>query len=181
MPTVAEMFANAAAKDGVVREDCDGRAVIAASLMRRLGYNAKLVTDLRHVWVSTPHGEWMGPGGKKTVVSTPRGNRVDYASMVSNVPVSLSFGVAVFPLAREMIILLTAFVLMLRPGISGRAALLGCLLLVQGLMFMRLGYLAPQAVSRQVESWPAWLGIAHVMCGFARLAWPQRLPSSELG
>ena len=41
MPTVKEIFDKAAETDGAAREDCDGRAVIAASLMKRLGYDAR--------------------------------------------------------------------------------------------------------------------------------------------
>ena len=53
IPTVAEAIAKG-------REDCDGRAVVAASLLARLGYDAAIVTDFAHVWVKTEHGETMG-------------------------------------------------------------------------------------------------------------------------
>ena len=43
LPTVEELLSKK-------REDCDGRAVLAASLLRNLGYEANLVTDgLQHV------------------------------------------------------------------------------------------------------------------------------------
>ncbi|MFQ5430109.1 MAG: hypothetical protein ACE5E1_07335 [Phycisphaerae bacterium] len=172
MPTVSEMFAQAAAApDGRMREDCDGRAIMAASLLRRLGVDASVATDLRHVWVVTPQGEWMGPGRKKTIVSTSRGNRMSLRTAWSNVPTALSFGLAVFPLWRELIILATAFLLLLRRGMTWRSAALGGLLLVQGLLFMRLGYLAPERVSRSVSAWPAWVGGAHVLSGLVTLWW----------
>ncbi|MFQ5425177.1 MAG: hypothetical protein ACE5F9_14525 [Phycisphaerae bacterium] len=168
LPTVHEMFARAAASgDGQIREDCDGRAVMAASLMRKLGYDARIVTDLRHVWVQTPQGDWMGPGRKKSIVSTARGNRLNARTLASNIPVSLSYGIAVFPLLRELIILATAFVLVLHRRMSWRAAALSALLLVQGLFFMRLGVLAPGGVSFDGSSWAAMIGIAHVVGGFA--------------
>lgn len=166
MPTIGEMFDMATNTDGRLREDCDGRAVVAASLMRRLGYDATIVTDLRHVWVVTPEGSWMGPGGPATVRSTEQGNRVAWGTLLANVPTSLSFGIAVFPFARELIILLTAYGLMLTRGMSRSAAALGLLLLVQGLLFLRLGFLAPAAVSPHASSWPAWVGIVHVAAGF---------------
>ncbi len=166
IPTIAEMFDMAANTDGRLREDCDGRAVVAASLMRRLGYDATIVTDLRHVWVVTPEGSWMGPGGAATVQSTEHGNRVAWGTLLSNVSASLSFGIAVFPFGRELIILLTAYCLMLTRGMSRTAAALGLMLLVQGLLFLRLGFLAPAAVSREASSWPAWVGIFHVAAAF---------------
>jgi hypothetical protein len=65
MPTVAEIFEKADEAGGQLREDCDGRAVIAASLMKRLGYDATLVTDLRHVWVATPKANGWAPVGTR--------------------------------------------------------------------------------------------------------------------
>ena len=175
MPTVAEMFAQAAERsDGQLYEDCDGRAVIAASLMRRLGYQADVVTDLRHVWVTTPQGEWMGPGGRKTLVSTPQGNRLDLRTAWQNVPASLSFGISVFPLFRELVILLTAYVLMLHKRTPWRAAALAGLLLIQGLLFMRCGVLSPQSLLRYSPSWPATVGLLHLLAGFTVLWWTTR-------
>jgi hypothetical protein len=169
MPTVKEIFDKAAETDGVLREDCDGRAVIAASLMKRQGYEARIVSDLRHVWVVTPEGEWMGPGRDKTVIATPQGNRIAWGTLISNIPVSISFGIGVFPFAREAIILLAAFLLSLHRKTPPRVAAVGLVLLIQGLLFMRLGYFAPRAVAREVSSWPSWVGLAHVIVGFAVL------------
>ena len=173
MPTVREMFERAAAApDGVVREDCDGRAVMAASLMRRLGYQSSIVTDLRHVWVVTEQGEWMGPGRGKTMQSTLSGNELAIWATAANVPVSLSYGIAVFPLWRSFVILLAAWLLMWRRGAGGWRFLIGGMLLAQGLLFMRLGYLAPSALRSGAEAWPAWLGLAHMAAGFHLLLWP---------
>lgn len=172
MPTVREMFERAAEMPGgIVREDCDGRAVMAASLMRRLGYQSSIVTDLRHVWVVTPQGEWMGPGRGKTMRSTKTGNKVNVFATLSNVPVSLSYGVAVFPLWRSFIILVAAWLLLSRRGLSRRVFWFAGLLLVQGLLFMRLGYAAPEAVSGSVQAWPSWLGLAHILFGIVFLMW----------
>ena len=172
MPSVSEMFAQAeSSEDGQMREDCDGRAVIAASLIRRLGYESALVTDLRHVWVVTPEGEWMGPGRQKTVTSGAEGNRTKFLKTIGNIPVALSYGIAVFPVWRELIILATAFALMLSRGMPWRRTALAALLCVQGLLFMRLGYLAPAGLSGQSPAWPAWLGGLHVLAGFAIIRW----------
>lgn len=169
MPTVEEMFARAASSGGRLREDCDGRAVMAASLMRRLGYDSTLVTDLRHVWVRTSQGDWMGPGRAAAVRSTATGQEVDLLAAAINAPVALSYGVAVFPLWRELIILAAAWLLLGRPGVSWTARGIGLVLLVQGLLFMRTGYLSPRTVSAAVKAWPAWVGLVHIAAGLAWL------------
>lgn len=180
MPTVDELFDAAAARGETPREDCDGRAVVAASLMRRLGYDARLVTDLRHVWVVTPQGQWMGPGGATTLASDESGTRFNAGTLLANIPISLSYGIAVFPMGRELIILVTAFVLMLRKHTSRRWAALGLLLLLQGLLFMRLGFFAPQAVSREASAWPAWIGAIHLFAGFTVLWRAGRRPHAAV-
>ena len=170
IPTVAEMFAKAADDaSGELQEDCDGRAVIAASLMRRMGYKADLVTDLRHVWVKTPQGEWMGPGKAKAMVSTPKGTRLDWTAALGNVPMSISYGISVFPLARELVILAAAYVLLLHTRTHWRTALLAAVLLVQGLLFMRCGVFSPQQVAGFERSWPATVGLLHIVGGICVL------------
>ncbi|MBX3394635.1 MAG: hypothetical protein KF841_04655 [Phycisphaerae bacterium] len=166
MPTVAEMFEQARkAPDGVLREDCDGRAVMAASLMRRLGYKSELVTDLKHVWVMTPQGEFMGPGGRKAVRSTPEGNRTDLGTALLNIPIAMSFGVMVFPLSRELILVATALLLLLHRRMSWRAAAIGGLLLFQGLFFMRFRYIIPSESAEAESSLPSWIGFGHILGG----------------
>lgn len=166
MPTVAEMFEQARkSSDGVLREDCDGRAVMAASLMRRLGYKSELVTDLKHVWVMTPQGEFMGPGRTKTVRSTPEGNQTDMVSALLNIPVALSYGVMVFPLTRELIIAVTVALLLFHRRMSWSAAALGGLFLLQGLFFMRFRDIAESEMVRLESSLPSWIGLGHILAG----------------
>lgn len=167
MPTVQEMFDKARSGDGVLREDCDGRAVMAASLMRRLGYESQIVTDLRHVWVVTPSGEWMGPGGKKTLVSGGRGNRLDLRTAGRNIPVSLSFGIAVFPVWREIVIMAVGFLLSCHRRVAWKTALLAGILCISGLFFMRMGVLDPRTVSMPNVEWAPIVGIVQVGTGFA--------------
>jgi hypothetical protein len=170
MPTVAEMFAQAQTRPNhQLKEDCDGRAVMAASLMRRLGYESRIVTDLRHVWVATPEGQWMGPGRAQTVVSTPQGNKVILATALSNIGASLSFGVAVFPLLRELLIAAAAFLLAYKRGVSSRLAGLGGLLLLQGLLFLRLGPPLPRGDLEAGAPWSALVGVLHVIAGLVVL------------
>ncbi len=151
-PTVAEVF-------DAGREDCDGRAVLAASLLRRMGREAALATDLRHVWVTVGKDELMGPGGEKTAVSTPTGTKVNWRTL-RNIPRSLSFGVAVFPLGREMIVLATLALLCWHPGMSWRWGTLGVLALVVGLALLRKGIiLAPGLRGFQEREWASALGL----------------------
>jgi len=166
MPTVEEMYQQSQLDpDGKLREDCDGRAVLAASLLRRLGYESKLVTDLRHVWVTTPAGELMGPGRAKTMVSTDEGNSLNIWQSLSNVPVSLSYGVAVFPLWRELIILLAAFLLLMPRDGRKLWLLIGLQLMVLGLLLVRGGYLDPSSLSQTVRVWPVYVGLVVILEG----------------
>ncbi len=166
MPTVQEMFEKAGSDDGILREDCDGRAVMAASLMRRLGYESQIVTDLRHVWVVTPHGEWMGPGLKKTLVSGASGNRFDLRTAGRNIQVSLSYGIAVFPVWREILILAVGFVLVWNRRAAWKTAALAGLFCLLGLYFMRLGVFEARGESMPDVKWAPWVGILLTVLGF---------------
>lgn len=169
MPTVGEMFEQARNNGGQMLEDCDGRAVMAASILRRMGYDAQLATDLRHVWVVTPEQELMGPGGEKTAVTTSQGTKVNVVTAATNIPISLSFGIAVFPFWRELVIAMTAVLLMAFRRASAKATAISGILVIQGLLFMRLGWLSPRTVSPDVSSWPAWVGMAHIAAGLVLL------------
>jgi hypothetical protein len=140
LPTVAEVFA-------LGREDCDGRAVVAASLLQRLGYEASLATDLKHCWVVArdPRAaervecELMSPGeGEKTLRGEKVGTRMTLTlATVRNSLRALTFGIAVFPMGRELIILVAVLVASLQPGSSGWRRLLGSALLIAGLLLLR--------------------------------------------
>lgn len=130
------------------REDCDGRAVIAASLLQNLGIDARLVTDLAHVWVSTPHGETMGPGKTKTIEVTEKGVRFDARGLLQ-IPQTLGYGIAVFPLPRELILLVVFWGLMLG-GTGWPRAIVSFALMLGGLLLVRHGaehYRGPQLAS----------------------------------
>jgi hypothetical protein len=60
-PTAAEVWDRK-------HEDCDGRAVLAASILRSRGYaEARLVANLQHVWVAVGTNELMGPMADKNL------------------------------------------------------------------------------------------------------------------
>jgi len=130
LPTVDEVMR-------MGREDCDGRAVIAASLLQNLGIEARLVTDFAHVWVSTPHGDTMGPGKTKTIEVTEKGVRFDARGLLQ-IPQTIGYGVAVFPLPREMILLAVFWALLL--GRAGWMRMVNSFgLMFGGLLLVRYG------------------------------------------
>ncbi len=140
LPTVAEVFA-------LGREDCDGRAVVAASLLQRLGYDAWLATDLKHVWVVARDRraaepvvcELMSPGeGEKTLSGEGDGTRLTLTlATVRNSVRGLTFGIAVFPLGRELIILVAVLAASLQPRSPWARRALGGALLLAGLLLLR--------------------------------------------
>lgn len=128
-PTTAEVLARK-------REDCDGRAVLAASILRARGFkSARIVANLNHVWVAVDDAELMGPQpdknfrrvGNKTVITLPAWRTwLDCAAHINR-----------FPAARSLLILAALLVLAYHPcrNLTGllaatSAALVGFVLLV---------------------------------------------------
>jgi hypothetical protein len=175
LPTVGEVFALGC-------EDCDGRAVVAASLLRRMGYQADLATDLKHTWVVARDPArpdiavgFMAPGeGPSMLVRDAQGRlrlRVS-ADALSNLGRGLAYGIAVFPLERELIILAALCLVLLHPWITRRRWLAGCMLLAAALVLLRLAGAAPRGLAAH----PAlvWIALAGVVCGCVVLAIKQR-------
>ncbi len=139
MPTVEQTM-----KAG--REDCDGRALVAASLLQRFGYDARLKSDLTHVWVWTPQGETMAPretAGRTMIGADTAGTKLDLLALADpralliDMPKAVAYGVSVFPAWRELILLSVFCGLILRPGfLRGRAAV-GVLMLVGAGVMLR--------------------------------------------
>ncbi len=172
LPTVSEVMA-------VGRDDCDGRAVVAASLLRRLGFRAWLVTDLRHTWVAAserdaeqPPLELMGPGERPTLAGGRPGTRVTASGLLGNTIRALAFGVAVFPLGREIILVGAAALLTMHPRSSRSRRVTGLALLLTGLLLVRA---ADPAAGRFADSplRPA-AGFAIGVAGWGALAWRGR-------
>jgi hypothetical protein len=136
LPTVEETF-----RAG--REDCDGRAVVAASLLRRMGYEAWLACDVLHVWVATPDGQTMGPTSSSPTLTSGRGpgetgTRLTLTpALASQVVRGLGYGVAVFPVWRELAIAAAICLAGLQPrsSIARRGA--GCGLVFTALLGLR--------------------------------------------
>ncbi len=108
LPTAAEVIRRG-------EEDCDGRAVVAASVLRKLGYESSLITDGSHVWVRTSVGETMSPvitSSGRTLVTTSSSGKASFdplalvgvKALLVDWPKNFAYGAAVFPLARMAII-----------------------------------------------------------------------------
>jgi len=148
------------------REDCDGRAIVAASLLRRMGQPAWLASDLVHMWVVTPAEELMGPGlGPKTFVADERGARVTVNwGLLKNLGRAFSFGVAVFPLGRELVLLGAVCLTALHPWSSRLRRVVGCALLTAALVTLR-------SVGNAGGGWApvsplAWVGVLMAVVGW---------------
>lgn len=163
MPTVTEAIE-------MGKEDCDGRAVVAASLLRELGYKSEIVTDLLHVWVKTDKGETMGPGDKKVAVGAEGGVRVNFAAL-TQLPRALAYGVAAFPFVRELIVLVVLWLLLLRRGGGVGCSLIALALLLDGLLFLRVG----SVNHRFPIVWMQVLALAHGLAAFwSMLIWARQ-------
>ena len=130
LPTVSEVLEKG-------KEDCDGRAVVAASLLRRLGYETRLVSDFRHVWVWTEQGETMSPGKVRAIEVTDGEVKVQPGALASALRAT-SFGLAVFPFGRELIVVLVMWWLLRWRGGGRAAGLVALLLMLDGLLIVRL-------------------------------------------
>lgn len=165
LPTVDEVFEKG-------REDCDGRAVIAASLLRRMGYEAELVSDVLHVWVDTPDGPTMSPTStEKTLVSTPTGTKVTVTpGLIRNLGRGISYGVGAFPLGREAIMLAALALAALQPRASFWRRVAGVLLLWIALLTVReVGMKAARQIT-VAESAQVWIGWGLAVVGLLVLA-----------
>jgi len=119
-------------------EDCDGRAVIAASLLTHLGYKAELVTDYAHMWVKTDKGETMAPGKTQVMVATEKGITFNFRGL-SEIPKAWAFGVSIFPLERELIIAGMLWLLLLRRHGGVICNLATLIFFIGGLFLLRIG------------------------------------------
>jgi hypothetical protein len=153
LPTVGEVVS-------MGKEDCDGRAVVAASLLRRFGFKADLVNDFAHAWVRTEHGDTMSPGKKPVLITTDDGIVIDWSAL-TQFPRAAAYGVAVFPIGRELVILSMLWLLLLPAQVRPTPNFIGMALLIGGLMLIRVGssnYLTP-------SSWAQLGGLAIISSG----------------
>ncbi|MCP4250475.1 MAG: hypothetical protein GY778_25815 [bacterium] len=140
-------------------EDCDGQAVVAASLLRKLGYQADLVTDFAHVWVKTEHGDTMSPGKRRGAVAGKKGVEVRWQALTETLPQALAYSVSPFPLGRELIVVAVAWLLLLRPGTRWSIRVICLVVIVEGLLFLRAG----GTNWRQPVVWAQWWGLVQLV------------------
>jgi len=160
LPTLAEVLQMGA-------EDCDGRAVVAASLLRALGYKADLVTDFAHVWVKSGRDETMSPGKRKSVVVTDEGVQVYWDALTDTLPKAWAYGISPFPLGRELIVLAVVWLVLLQRGVGWPVRLIGLIMMLEGLLFLRV---AGRYWSNPVV-WAQWWGIGHLAVATLGLMW----------
>jgi hypothetical protein len=149
LPTVSEAVAKG-------RGDCGTRALIAASLLQRYDPTARMVTDCKHMWVKADAGECMHPAGPEVIEATPTGLKTRWSNVI-NIR-GPAYGMAVFPLARELIIVAAVTLVLCDPRMRTRTAVGAVLLLVQGLLVVRLAARNPWAP----VMWGVWLGLAEM-------------------
>ncbi len=157
LPTVSEAVAKA-------RGDCGTRALIAASLLQRYDPTAHLVMDGRHMWVASAAGACMHPTGPGVIEATPSGLRTNWSNLL-NIR-GPAYAIAVFPLLRELIILAAVALALCDPRMSGRAAFVALLLVIQGLLVIRLAARDPWAP----VMWGVGLGFAEMAAALVVMA-----------
>ncbi|MEY4200375.1 MAG: hypothetical protein RLZZ265_2115 [Verrucomicrobiota bacterium] len=118
------------------REDCDGRAVLAVSILRARGHqDARLVANLQHVWVAVGTNELMGPmadknfrrEGGKTIVTFPA-----LKTLLDSLAMTCKF-----PAWRVVLMLVTLLALVFHPSAdTGRFAMLCAVMLAGYAVFL---------------------------------------------
>lgn len=168
LPTLDEVLAKG-------REDCDGRAVVAASLLQAMGIRAELVSDFAHVWVKTDQGEALSAGGKPLVTS---GTGVQVKQGAWRAVLSATgFGVAVFPLLRELIVVAVLWLLTARFRAGFPVLAATALLMLNGLLWLRFG----GADHAKPILWAQYCGLANLVAALAILTVTARAVSSCAG
>ena len=124
----------------------------------------------------------MGPGKKKAVVATERGLKLQRGAL-AQLPRAFAYGIGPFPLARELILVAVAWLLMLRSGTGASRSIVALIFLVAGLLILKAGardYHAPVV-------WQQFLGAANIAFGAAIMLFgrhrlspaPTRAPSPD--
>ena len=106
----------------------------------------------------------MSPGKTTGIEFTAEGMKFNWG-IVLELPMTLAMGIAVFPLYREVILVLTAWLLMVGRGVRVRDTLLWLALLVIGLLLIREG-----GHPRHPNIWKDWLGFATWAAALAAMA-----------
>lgn len=149
LPTLEELVA-------MGREDCDGRALVAASLIRRYDPQTHMATDFKHMWITSTDGDALRPSGPKVLEATATGFRLDLWKLVEITGPAAA--IALFPFMRELIIAAALWLALCDPRMRGRAAVVGIILTINGLLTIRLAAHDPW----EMIHWGVWLGFAQL-------------------
>ncbi len=96
-------------------EDCDGRAVLAASILRSRGFpSATLVGNVQHIWVRLDQQELMGPMAEQNI-SRQEGKLVVTLPSLDVILGGLSIYIADFPTIRNVILFSVVLLLCYHP------------------------------------------------------------------
>lgn len=158
IPTAGEAIARGT-------EDCDGRAIVATALLRRRGIDARVMGDFQHVWVWTPKGETLNPLPKPVYRVTDTGTTIQWKHLLNLKPLGFTFGA--FPLPRQAMIVLTAWLLLLAPGLARSWRILALALALHGLFVAR----AAGGRSRVPDDLGTILGLLELAAAAAVLIW----------
>jgi predicted transglutaminase-like cysteine proteinase len=106
-PTVSEVWANKL-------EDCDGQAVLAASILKSRGFpDVRIVGNLSHVWVATGTNEVMSPQADKNFQRVGGKLKVRFPGMKTFL---LTWAhINRFPAVRSLLLLMALLVMALHP------------------------------------------------------------------
>lgn len=98
------------------QEDCDGRAILAASILRSRGFeSARLAGNVRHIWVEVEDYELMGPDTEKTIRREGDKFVVTFPSLRMLMG-SAAIYIADFPAIRHLLLFFTAMILLYHPA-----------------------------------------------------------------
>lgn len=160
LPSVSEVLAAGA-------DDCDGQAIMIASLLQRMGYEAHLVTDVLHVWVQGPRAAALDQGGTPSVMIKERPKIRVNKQLAANLTKGLTYGIQVFPAWRQLV-LMTAIVLFVRPARSARVrGVVGIALILAGWIVLRsIPFAAHPAIP--------FLCYGGAVVGLVMVVWPKR-------
>ncbi len=96
-PTAAEVWVHK-------REDCDGRAVLAASILRSRGFSsARLAGNIRHIWVAVDRDTLMGAEPEETIRREDGKTQIVLPSWELALG-SLAIGIADFQTVRSLLL-----------------------------------------------------------------------------
>lgn len=157
LPTVEEIVA-------ARREDCDGRALIAASLLRRFDPTAHVVTDFKHMWVATAEGTAMRPSGPPVLEAGVQGAHLQWLNLLS--VRGPAYGLAVYPHLRTAALLAAVWLALADPRMRRRTAVIAALVMINGVVVVTLAARDPWAP----QMWGIWLGLLQ-MVGTTVVVW----------